>query len=461
MQLRIDRRGFLRTSAGGVASLLVASQLAGCNGGSFAHGVASGAPTANAVVIWTRVTPSTEGEVPVLWEVAEDEGFLKLVAGGVLVTDASVDYTVKVDVHGLRANRSYFYRFRTVEANSVVGRTRTLPTGHVESFRLAVISCANFTQGYFHVYRELAQRDDVNLVVHLGDYIYETGTSSQGVRPMDPDAELHSLDDYRQRYAHYRTDQDLQDVHARHPFALVWDDHEVSNNAWRDGALGHSTNEGDYALRRAAAFQAYYEWLPIREPADGARERLFRSLEVGDLLRLHMLDTRHLARERALDIVGYVNPQTGLLDAPRFFADLAAPRELLGEEQRSWLTGQLASAATWQVLGQQILSAPMWLPAPVALRILTFAQYAALKALAAQNPAALTASQRRLLAEPNIPYNLDAWDGYPRIKHGSSRPRAVWTSTCWCSRAIRTTRGRAICKVQTVSPWARSWRARA
>lgn len=187
----------------------------------------------------------------------------------------------------------------------------------------------------------------------------------------------------------------------------------MSNNAWRDGALGHSPSEGEYAARKAAAIQAYYEWLPVREPAAADRVQLFRALELGDLATLHLLDTRHYARDKALDIVDYVNPNNGAIDAPRFAADLAAPRALLGIEQQSWLLDGLGSSATWQVIGQQILAAPMYLPAPIALRQLTFAQYAALKALEAEDPGALTASQRRLLAAPAIPYNLDAWDGYP------------------------------------------------
>lgn len=413
MRFRIGRRGFIRVSAAGMTALALGGTLTGCVGGGFAHGVASGDPNSEGVVIWTRVTPSAEGEVPVVWEIAQDSEFKKRVAGGLVKTDATVDYTVKVDACGLRAGQRYYYRFRTADGMSPVGQTRTLPCDHVNSFKLCVVSCAHFVQGHFHVYRELAARDDIDLVLHLGDYIYESGNSSSGVRSVLPDQELLDLASYRQRYAHYRTDPDLQAVHARHCFALVWDDHEVSNNAWHEGALGHSESEGDYAARRAAAFQAYYEWLPVREPSDGQRERLFRRLDVGDLLRLHLLDTRHYARERALSIVDYVNPQTGVVDEARLRSDLSAPRALLGSEQRAWLASGLSDGSpTWQVLGQQVLIAPMWLPAPLALRQVTFAQYAALEVLAQTNPGALTAAQRRVLAAPYIPYNLDAWDGY-------------------------------------------------
>ncbi|HEX6241095.1 MAG TPA: alkaline phosphatase D family protein, partial [Polyangiales bacterium] len=332
MELRSDRRGFLKTTVAGLTALAFGGLVSGCNGGSFAHGVASGDPSSDGVVLWTRVTPSAAGEVPVLWEIAEDREFRRRVAGGIVKTDSSVDYTVKVDVGGLAPGHDYFYRFRSADGVSPVGQTRTLARGHVASFRMAVVSCAHFVQGYFHVYRELAARSDLDLVLHLGDYIYESGTTSGAVRNVMPERELLDLASYRERYASYRADPDLQALHARHPCLLVWDDHEVVNNAWRDGALGHAEDEGDYAARRDAAIQAYYEWLPVREPAGGARARIFRSIEVGDLLRLHLLDTRHFGRERALNIADYIDAQTGVVDQSRLQADLAAPRALLGDD---------------------------------------------------------------------------------------------------------------------------------
>jgi alkaline phosphatase D len=413
MEFRSSRRGFLKTTVAGLTVLALGSALSGCTGGSFAHGVASGDPSRDGVVLWTRITPSAEGEVPVLWELAKDREFRQRVGGGIVKTDASVDYTIKVDVTGLAPGRDYFYRFRSADGVSPIGQTRTLPRGHVASFRLGVVSCAHYVQGYFHAYRELAARTDLDLVLHLGDYIYETGNPAGAVRNVSPDQELLDLAAYRQRYASYRADPALQELHARHPFVLVWDDHEVANNAWRDGALGHGEDEGDYTARRAAAFQAYYEWLPIREPARGERSRIFRALEVGDLLHLHVLDTRHFGRERAPNLADYIAPQTGVVDEPRLQSDLSAPRDLLGEEQRAWLeAGLAASATTWQALAQQVLLAPMWMPAPLVTRQVTFAQYAALEEVAATNPAALTAAQRRVLAAPLVPYNLDAWDGY-------------------------------------------------
>lgn len=410
--MRIGRRGFLKTSAATALLLASGTLLSGCVSGSFAHGIASGDPRHDGILIWTRITPDEEAEVPVVWEVARDAAFTQRVAGGIITTDHTVDYTVKVDVCGLHAGQRYFYRFRTAKQQSPVGSTRTLPRGNVEQARIAVTSCAHYAQGHFHVYQELAAQTDLDFVLHLGDYLYEVASNSQAVRTLLPEHELRTLSDYRQRYAYYRLDASLQAAHAQHAFVLVWDDHELSNNAWRTGALGHSASEGDYELRREAAMQAYYEWLPVREPSDGDRTRLFRTLRFGSLFSLHVLDTRHYARERALDIRSYVDTQTGQLNSTGLFADIAAPRALLGSEQQTFLTQQLDNEATWQLIGQQVLSARMWLPAPLALRQTTFAQYAALRALAQTQPQALTAAQRRILAAPAIPYNLDAWDGY-------------------------------------------------
>jgi alkaline phosphatase D len=379
--------------------------------------VASGDPTPSGVVLWTRLTPTAdagEGVQWVAWEMAEDDSFAKPVAGGLVTTDQSVDFTVKVDVDGLAPGKPYYYRFVSATHSSPFGRTRTLPSGQVESFALAVVSCAHFAQGRFHVYRELSLRDDVDLVLHLGDAIYESASSDRWLRPVQPEQELRTLADYRARYAYYRGDQDLRAAHARHPFVMVWDDHEVADNAYRDGALSHDASKGDYAERRNAAMQAYYEWLPVREPGSGERARIYRSFSVGSLLTMHVLDTRHDGREKQLRYQDYTDA-TGTLDAARFFADLNAPeRALLSDAQRTWLYGELqASSAKWQVLAQQVLLAPMWLPAPLALGRIGFSAYLHLMQRARTSPNSLTPAERALLAQPLAPYNLDGWDGYP------------------------------------------------
>lgn len=453
MANRISRRRFLRNAAG---SLTVASTLtlAACGSSdddddrpkvSFDHGVASGDPMADRVILWTRATPERDATLTVQWEVAEDEAFSRIVASGEATTDSMRDYTVKVDAQGLQAATAYWYRFAHGETLSPVGRTRTLPTGAVAQVRLAVFSCSNFPAGYFHVYAEAAKRGDLDAAVHLGDYIYEygregyaSGQAADMQREVLPDREIITLADYRQRYALYRGDPDLQALHAAMPMIAVWDDHEVTDNTWKDGAANHQPDsEADFELRKAAAIRAYHEWLPTREQQP--LNQVFRRFDFGDLLSLHMLDTRVLARDRQLaleaylpELLGNPDPQAGLEQfIARFGADVsAADRQLLGAPQVEWLRAGLAeSRATWQVLGQQVLMTPVQLPLPVLLGMLSAAgrlgdvkvpahllaspaQYVNLLQRQAAGDPTLTESEQALLALPCLPYNLDSWDGY-------------------------------------------------
>ncbi len=389
---------------------------------AFRHGVASGDPLADRVILWTRLTPERPGALDGTWEIAEDRDFSAVAAAGAFRTDASRDYTIKVDAEGLRPGTTYFYRFRYGDLYSPAGTTRTLPSGEVESARLAVVSCSNYQAGYFHVYREIASRTDVDVLVHLGDYIYEYGVGGYASedaerlgRLSQPEWELLSLDDYRRRYAQYRSDADLQAVHAALPMIAVWDDHEIANDAYLSGASNHDLpEEGSWDARRSAAIQAWHEWLPVRETAGEARDRIFRSFDFGNLLSLHMLDTRHAGRDKPLDYGDYLDPATGAFNAAQFQAELTDPnRQLLGAEQTAWLATQLAnSRATWQVLGQQVLMGRMNLPTPIVAQQISLADYAALAAQARTAPHTLTPAQAALLAQPSIPYNLDAWDGY-------------------------------------------------
>lgn len=329
--------------------------LAGCGDSSdaasgpeslFEHGVASGDPLPDAVIVWTRLSTGDEGPVDVDWEVSSDPDFAQPVASGAALAAAARDHTVKVDVVGLEPGTTYYFRFRALGRTSPVGRTRTAPAAGVGEVRFAVVSCSSLAHGYFHAYRSLAPRDDLDAVVHLGDYIYEYGDGEYGaVRGYEPAHEIVALEDYRRRYAQYRRDPDLQEIHRRHPFIVVWDDHESANDAWRDGAENHQPEtEGSWAERRAAAEQAYAEWMPIREQADG---RIFRALAYGDLVDLVMLDTRLWGRDQPL--VSTADPAT---------RDPA--RELLGAEQAVWLEQQLgASRARWRVLGQQVMMGPL------------------------------------------------------------------------------------------------------
>lgn len=430
-----SRRGFVRSLAAG-GLMLGPLALAGCAGDeddadevAWEHGVASGDPLTDRVILWTRLSTDADGAVSVRWEVARDAQFSAIAASGSTRTDASRDWTVKVDAAGLQPGTRYWYRFVVGRRTSPVGRTRTLPSGAVAQVKLAVFSCSNYPAGWFHAYADAARRDDLDATLHLGDYIYEYArggyASTQAAalgREVLPANELLTLSDYRSRYAQYRSDPDLQALHASAPMIAVWDDHEIANDAWKDGAENHTEGsgaggEGAFTARRAAAVQAWHEWLPVRSGSDLLS--IYRSFAFGDLLALHMLDTRLLARDRQLDYAAYTTA-TGL-DATAFTAALSdTGRQLLGSTQTAWLQAQMAaSSATWQVLGQQVLMGRMNIPAPILFEALNpgsgvgVSAYGAIYAKYLADPASLSATEQAILAQPAIPYNLDAWDGYP------------------------------------------------
>tara|TARA_R110000796_G_scaffold182865_1_gene299342 strand:+ start:9447 stop:11210 length:1764 start_codon:yes stop_codon:yes gene_type:complete len=449
MKRFVTRRDFLAMSAKGAGAVVVSYGLMGCSSddddvvsGQFLQGIASGDPAADAVILWTRVTPDVEGDITVSWEVATDSGFSQLVTNGQTITNQNRDYTVKVDAVGLEAGQQYFYRFKAGETVSEMGQTRTLPEGSVASVKLAVMSCANFPAGYFNVYEMAAQQNDLDAVVHLGDYLYEYArgeyASEHAVelgREVLPAGELFLLDDYRTRYSQYRSDASLQKLHAKVPFITVWDDHEVANDTWKDGAENHNDGEGDFDQRKQAALQAYFEWLPIRPWSEGNHEEIYRSFNYGNLVDLHMLDTRVLARDKQLEYSQYIDATTGAFNSSTFLADVTdSDRTLLGQTQLLWLQQTLLqSTAKWQVLGQQVLMGKMLMPAAIATQQMSIPQFAELGGLAqlagrvqasdptltAEELAYLQANQDKLTPEviallqlPAIPYNLDAWDGY-------------------------------------------------
>lgn len=451
MRRSISRRRFIELSAKGFGTAIISYGLMGCNSdkdsdsssisATFEHGVASGDPTSAAVILWTRVTPETDGDVTVGWEVATDEEFNTLITNGETTTNSDRDYTVKVDAVGLDSGTRYYYRFFVGQTQSTVGTTLTLPQGDVSSVTLAVVSCSNYPAGYFNVFDLIAERDDVDALLHLGDYIYEYARgeyASDNAEALDrqvlPATELFSLSDYRTRYAQYHTDSSLQKAHAKLPFITIWDDHEVANDAWKEGAENHNDGEGDYDERKSVATQAYFEWLPIRPWSEGDHEDIYRSFSFGNLVDLHMLDTRLLARDEQLSYDDYLDDD-GNFDEDGLTAALSdSTRTMLGATQLAWLQQQLsASTATWQVIGQQVLMGTMTLPAAVATQQLSISDYAALGQLAqiaarvaagdssvtdeesaylAANQDLLTDEVVALLELPDIPYNLDAWDGY-------------------------------------------------
>jgi alkaline phosphatase D len=348
-------------------------------GGRFRHGVASGDPLTDRVILWTRVTAAARADVAVRWQIAADRDFRRVVDQGVVTALPARDHTVKVDAHGLEPGRTYYYRFETGGDVSPTGRTRTLPEGDVGRLRLAVASCSNYPFGYFNAYRHIAARGDLDLVLHLGDYLYEYAprTYGDGValgREHYPPHEIVSLADYRARHAQYKSDVDLQEAHRQHPWICVWDDHEIANDAWRDGAQNHNPDEGegDWPTRRAAAIRAYHEWLPIREQPGATGPHIYRSFRLGNLAHLIMLDTRLHGRTRQV----IERADAAAMNDPS--------HSILGPDQHAWLAEQLRAAvrheAVWRVIGQQLM----------------FAQ---------------------LIGEDGLLLNTDQWDGYPRSRH--------------------------------------------
>ncbi len=357
----MDKRGKLvvgrREVLKGAAVLAAPISALGCSSSSdatpaatkrFAHGIASGDPLPDAVILWTRVT-GDGGPVSVTWEVYDDDKGTKVVLGGVAEANADRDFCVKVDVKGLQPNRIYYYRFKALGESSEIGRTKTAPAGPTAHLRFAMVSCASYAHGYFHGYRALSEMPDLEAVLHLGDYIYEYGDSEYGdVRTYDPSHEILNLDDYRRRHAHYKKDADLQAIHKVYPFITIWDDHETANDSYKDGAENHTEGvEGAFADRKAAANRAYFEWMPIREQSPGpGGAKIFRKLAYGDLVDIVLLDTRLYARTKQAG---------GAVGAP------PAPdptRTLMGDEQAAWMEDQLkTSAARWKLLAQQVMVA--------------------------------------------------------------------------------------------------------
>ncbi len=315
----------------------------------FCHGVASGDPWATSIILWTRVTPEDEevnDEITIEWEIATDPEMNNLLQNGSTSTEQSRDFTIKIEVDQLTPNTSYYYRFLKNGSPSMTGRTRTAPEGDVEKLRFAVATCSKYNAGYFSSYSHLANRNDLNAVIHLGDYFYEYAEEVDGPlerADLEPANETITLEDYRCRHGFYKLDPDLLRLHQQHPVIAIWDDHEIANNAWRDGAQNHQDDEGDFWERKEAAWQAYFEWMPLREDPNDDLPNVYRKLSYGNLADLIMLDTRHEARDEQIEDL--TNP------------DILNPdRSILGVEQKEWLLNELEnSAAQWKVIGNQVV----------------------------------------------------------------------------------------------------------
>lgn len=406
--MKISRRTYLKLlAASSAASVITPSVFARgiwtphpedlLPGDAFRHGVASGDPLLDRVILWTRVTPNNANQrIPVKCLVARDPRMQHVIGKFMAFSSAENDFTVKIDAHGLKPDTTYYYQFYAKGEASPVGRTRTLPRD-TDRIRLGVASCSNYPAGFFGAYSLLAQQNDLNAIVHLGDYTYEYGNETYGDgtainRIPEPNRETVTLADYRTRLSQYRRDPQLQEAHKLHPWIVVWDDHEVTNDAYIDGAENHQPDEGDWEVRKAAALKAYFEWLPVRDNR-GWREtnqRIFRRFHFGDLAQLDMLDTRLFGREQQVpQLIDGVTSQ--LLVTPEellFYLNEInrADRQLLGETQEAWLYSQIEQAVVrntqWQIIGQQVMVGQLSIEAP------------------------------GLPPGVRIPLNTDQWDGY-------------------------------------------------
>ena len=454
-----SRRDFIIQLSSVSATLASGGILSACGSDSapmvnFNCGVASGDPSLDGLVIWTyaRYADASlmNNSVALKYELAMDNAFTNVVKSGDANATSATGFTVKVNLSGLKPGTDYFYRFTSGFFKSGVGKTRTLPSMDAKQVKLAVFSCTLYSAGFFNAYAEAA-KSDAQFAIHLGDYIYEYGSEPSKFGNTDllnkssasalsrvalPANDIVSLDDYRTRYAQYRSDPNLQVLHASMPWITVWDDHEFANNAFMTGAENHDPKtQGDWNTRKNNAAQAYHEWLPNRnDPLDAAnRFKIYRRFDFANILSLHMLDTRIEGR-----VQQYANYGTAVsvADYQPYISGLTTGsdinRTMISATQLDWLQkGFASSTAKWQVLGNQDIMAKIWWPANVltSLGAVYFNPSAANQAAFSQSVTdyltakmtqalggSLTATQTALLdptANPKLPYNLDAWDGYP------------------------------------------------
>jgi alkaline phosphatase D len=418
MSAPIDRRLLLKTGMFGLGALslpggaLAAMQAALAPG--FSHGVASGEPGPNSVLLWTRFV-SDKAESKLAAEISEFADFRRIAAGAEAVASPSRDHTAKTVVQNLSPGKRYYYRFIAPDGSkSPTGRTRTLPVGNVKRYRMAVFSCSNLPFGWFNAYAHANAADDFDLVLHLGDYLYEyqrgnypSAKDAVAGRLIEPAGEIVALADYRLRYASYRSDPDLQKLHAMHPMLAMWDDHEFTNDAFATGAQNHQPNEGDWAVRKAAALTAYNEWMPVR---DRTLEMPWSGYKIGKLAEIQLTESRVAGRSRQPDFGKPTGDEAEILRQLQAFRDgplQDKERTMLGAAQEQWLAGRFrANKARWNIWAQQTIVGSLvqpqgmegWLPADAQ----PFIRERVLRGAMA--------------GKAGVPSNMDAWDGYPAAR---------------------------------------------
>lgn len=430
MTLSIDRRATLALLTAGLGAACAPKAGPGEETASaaasslFLHGVASGDPASDSVVLWTRISPADPAaSLPVSWELARDAAFAQIVASGEIEAGPGNDHTVKVIPEGLEPGTRYHYRFTAAGNVSPTGRTRTLPVGRVETLGIALASCSNYAFGHFNAYQAIADDPRVDIVLHTGDYIYEYGAGEWGDetatalgRRHQPPREIVSLADYRERFAQYRSDAGAQAMHGAHPFIACWDDHESTNNPWTGGAQNHQpATEGDWLARRAAALQAYYEWMPVREPGPGrTREQFWRTYVFGDLATLVTLETRHTGRSEQVSYADWFARIATRADRDAFMADVIGnpSRTMLSPEMEADLSAALAASKAdgqpWRLIGNASPIARMLVPDLAALGI---------DPARNRDPASFGQGPDLLwTGRWNLPFYTDTWDGYPAAR---------------------------------------------
>lgn len=392
---------------------------------TFSHGIASGDPMADTVVLWTRVSPidkNFSGIVAGNWQISHTKGFEKSSKSGRFTTSNINDYTVKISPKGLKSGQIYYYRFQVGDIYSPIGKTKTLPSGKLKQANLAIVSCSNYPFGFFNIYDHIAKQDHFDAVIHLGDYFYEYGNDGYGSkvgaklgREHEPPHEVLSLADYRKRHAQYKGDTSTQAMHAAHPMIAIWDDHEVANDSWKTGAQNHNPDEGSWDDRRANAMQAYYEWMPVRDPALGKpKEALFRNYEFGDLFSLTSIETRLTARTRAIDYSQYMSSFKSKEGIKDFYENiLNDPKsEMMGETQKAFVGQALKTSKDknlgWRLVANQVILARTNSPDLTAYKDEDFVT---------EIEKLLPQIHDYIAISPlGLPLNPDAWDGYPQAR---------------------------------------------
>jgi alkaline phosphatase D len=411
--LSLNRRHLIALGTGGLAALAIPGAARAMLARGFTHGVASGEPTSRSVLLWTRYAALQDDDLRV--EVADNAAFTGKILGGLVRIRGEDDFCARYLASGLEPGRWYYYRFIAPDGSmSQIGRTRTLPEGPVSAFTLGLFSCSNLPFGHFNAYGHAAARGDLDMIVHVGDYLYEYPIGDYpSLRQMvpgrliQPDHEIVSLADYRLRYAAYRSDPDLQRLHQLYPVISQWDDHELTNDAWTGGAQNHQPDkEGEWSVRKAVAERVYHEWMPV------SRAR-WRAYDIGELATLFLPETRISGRAEPFDLNRLVADAADPAAALKQFAETGwrdPARHLLGESQEAWLTGGIAASARsgkrWQICAQQIVMGSNFFPAEASGWFPPDApDYVRRRVATAQ-----------LAAKAGLPLNMDAWDGYPAAR---------------------------------------------